>query len=109
MSLLLMAIPRLHYQTTLQGPVHTRLSTLETPRAGDGSTRSRRRRRCATRSRSGRCDAQDRRLACAGAVGYAPSVPAGPTPPRRYALASLFGPGRDGMVSHTPHAAHLGI
>jgi uncharacterized protein (TIGR00369 family) len=32
-----------------------------------------------------------------------------PTPPRRYALASLFGPGRDGMASHTPHAAHLGI
>ena len=31
------------------------------------------------------------------------------TPPRRYALESLFGPGKDGMVSHTPHAAHLGI
>src|SRR5437763_15328758 len=31
------------------------------------------------------------------------------TPPRRYALQSLFGPGQDGMVSHTPHAAHLGI
>src|SRR5437870_11392227 len=29
--------------------------------------------------------------------------------PRRYALQSLFGPGQDGMVSHTPHAAHLGI
>ena len=36
-------------------------------------------------------------------------MPADPTPPRRYAFASLFGPGRDGMVSHTPHAAHLGI
>jgi uncharacterized protein (TIGR00369 family) len=32
-----------------------------------------------------------------------------PAPPRRYALASLFGPGQEGMVSHTPHAAHLGI
>src|SRR5947199_4185852 len=31
------------------------------------------------------------------------------SPPRRYALRSLFGPGQDGMVSHTPHAAHLGI
>src|SRR2546427_71550 len=31
------------------------------------------------------------------------------SPPRRYALQSLFGPGQDGMVSHTPHAAHLGI
>jgi len=31
------------------------------------------------------------------------------TPPRRYALQSLFGPGQEGMVSHTPHAAHLGI
>lgn len=31
------------------------------------------------------------------------------TPPRRYALQSIFGPGQDGMVSHTPHAAHLGI
>src|SRR5437762_11637081 len=31
------------------------------------------------------------------------------TPPRRYALQSLFGPRQDGMASHTPHAAHLGI
>jgi uncharacterized protein (TIGR00369 family) len=31
------------------------------------------------------------------------------TPPRRYALQALFGPGQDGMVSHTPHAAHLGL
>jgi uncharacterized protein (TIGR00369 family) len=31
------------------------------------------------------------------------------TPPRRYALESLFGPGVVGMVNHTPHAAHLGI
>jgi uncharacterized protein (TIGR00369 family) len=31
------------------------------------------------------------------------------TPPRRYALQSLFGPGHDGMVNHTPHAANLGI
>src|SRR5215467_4794171 len=38
-----------------------------------------------------------------------PRVPADETPRRRYALESLFGPGRDGMVSHTPHAAHLGI
>ena len=30
-------------------------------------------------------------------------------PPRRYALQSIFGPGHDGMVSHTPHAVHLGI
>ena len=30
-------------------------------------------------------------------------------PPRRYALESLFGPGREGMTSHTPHAAYLGI
>ena len=30
-------------------------------------------------------------------------------PRRRYALESLFGPGRDAMTSHTPHAAHLGI
>jgi uncharacterized protein (TIGR00369 family) len=30
-------------------------------------------------------------------------------PRRRYALESLFGPGRDGMTSHTPHAAYLGI
>jgi uncharacterized protein (TIGR00369 family) len=32
-----------------------------------------------------------------------------PDPPKRYALQSIFGPGHDGMVSHTPHAAHLGI
>src|SRR5437763_17066422 len=38
-----------------------------------------------------------------------PAVPADDTPPRRDALESLFGPGQDGMVSHTPHAAHLGI
>ena len=31
------------------------------------------------------------------------------SPPRRYALESLFGPGREGMTSHTPHAAYLGI
>ena len=37
-------------------------------------------------------------------------MPAGSTTaPRRYALESLFGPGLPGMVSHTPHAAHLGI
>jgi uncharacterized protein (TIGR00369 family) len=38
-------------------------------------------------------------------------VPADPSspPPRRYALESLFGPGREGMANHTPHAAHLGI
>ena len=30
------------------------------------------------------------------------------TPPRRYALQSVFGPGRGGMVG-TPHAAYLGI
>ena len=33
----------------------------------------------------------------------------GNEPPRRYALESLFGPGREGMTSHTPHAAYLGI
>jgi len=38
-----------------------------------------------------------------------PQVPTKEPSPRRYALESLFGPGRDGMVSHTPHAAHLGI
>jgi uncharacterized protein (TIGR00369 family) len=32
-----------------------------------------------------------------------------PSPPRRYALQSIFGPGREGMVSYTPHAAYLGI
>ena len=31
------------------------------------------------------------------------------TPPRRYAMQSLFGPAQEGMVSHTPHAAHLGL
>ena len=31
------------------------------------------------------------------------------TPPRRYALQSIFGPGQPGMVMHTPHAAYLGI
>jgi uncharacterized protein (TIGR00369 family) len=31
------------------------------------------------------------------------------SPPRRYALQAVFGPGREGMVSYTPHAAHLGI
>jgi uncharacterized protein (TIGR00369 family) len=30
-------------------------------------------------------------------------------PPKRYALQAIFGPGRDGMVSYTPHAVHLGI
>jgi uncharacterized protein (TIGR00369 family) len=29
--------------------------------------------------------------------------------PKRYALESVFGPGRDEMVSYTPHAAHLGM
>ena len=50
-------------------------------------------------------------LARTGAVRYAASVPThqSSTPPRRYALQSLFGPGQDGMVSHTPHAAYLGI
>jgi uncharacterized protein (TIGR00369 family) len=28
---------------------------------------------------------------------------------QEYALASLFGPGQEGMTSHTPHALHLGI
>lgn len=28
---------------------------------------------------------------------------------KRYALESLFGPGRDDMVSYTPHARHLGL
>lgn len=28
---------------------------------------------------------------------------------KRYALAAFFGPGRDEMVSHTPHAHHLGM
>ncbi len=31
------------------------------------------------------------------------------TDERRYALASLFGPGIPEMVSHTPHAQHLGL
>jgi uncharacterized protein (TIGR00369 family) len=43
-------------------------------------------------------------LARAARVGYARGMGE-----RRYALESMFGPGRDGMVSHTPHAAHLGI
>jgi uncharacterized protein (TIGR00369 family) len=29
--------------------------------------------------------------------------------PKRYALQSLFGPGRPEMVGHVPHAHHLGI
>lgn len=29
--------------------------------------------------------------------------------PKRYALEALFGPGRDEMVSYTPHAQHLGM
>lgn len=29
--------------------------------------------------------------------------------PKRYALESVFGPGRDEMVSYTPHAAYLGM
>ena len=29
--------------------------------------------------------------------------------PRRYALESLFGAGRQDMVSHTPHARYLGL
>ena len=29
--------------------------------------------------------------------------------PQQYALASLFGPGREDMTSHTPHARHLGM
>lgn len=29
--------------------------------------------------------------------------------PQDYALGSLFGPGQEGMTSHTPHAVHLGI
>jgi uncharacterized protein (TIGR00369 family) len=36
-----------------------------------------------------------------------------PTPdtpnPGRYALAALFGPGRDDMTGYTPHARHLGM
>ncbi len=28
---------------------------------------------------------------------------------RQYALASLFGPGREDMTSYTPHARHLGM
>jgi len=28
---------------------------------------------------------------------------------QQYALASLFGPGREDMTSHTPHARHLGM
>jgi uncharacterized protein (TIGR00369 family) len=28
---------------------------------------------------------------------------------QEYALASIFGPGRDEIVRHTPHAAHIGI
>ncbi|MBI1814799.1 MAG: PaaI family thioesterase [Deltaproteobacteria bacterium] len=28
---------------------------------------------------------------------------------QQYALGSLFGPGRDDMASHTPHAHHLGM
>lgn len=44
-------------------------------------------------------------------MGYAARVPTDPasTPARRYALQSLFGPGHDGMVSHTPHAVYLGM
>src|SRR5437879_3180299 len=50
-------------------------------------------------------------LARTGAVRDAASMPTDRSSitPRRYALQSLFGPGQDGMVSHTPHAAHLGI
>jgi len=29
--------------------------------------------------------------------------------PQQYALGSLFGPGREDMTSHTPHARHLGM
>lgn len=29
--------------------------------------------------------------------------------PQRYALESIFGPGRPEMTSHTPHAGHLGL
>jgi uncharacterized protein (TIGR00369 family) len=29
--------------------------------------------------------------------------------PRKYALESIFGPGRPEMVSHTPHASYLGL
>ena len=29
--------------------------------------------------------------------------------PKRYALEAFFGPGRDEMVSYTPHATHLGM
>src|SRR5438309_10628799 len=52
-----------------------------------------------------------RRLAPKAASGYAAHVPAdeSSTPPRRYALQSLFGPAQDGMTMHTPHAVHLGI
>lgn len=28
---------------------------------------------------------------------------------KQYALASIFGPGRDELIDHTPHARHLGI
>ena len=28
---------------------------------------------------------------------------------QQYALAGLFGPGREEMTSHTPHARHLGM
>jgi len=28
---------------------------------------------------------------------------------RKYALASIFGPGRSEMISYTPHARHLGL
>lgn len=31
------------------------------------------------------------------------------TQAKRYALEALFGPGRDEMVSYTPHAQHLGM
>ncbi len=31
------------------------------------------------------------------------------SPIQRYALASLFGPGREDMTSYTPHARHLGM
>ncbi len=29
--------------------------------------------------------------------------------PQQYALGSVFGPGREEMTSHTPHARHLGM
>jgi uncharacterized protein (TIGR00369 family) len=44
-----------------------------------------------------------------GTLGYAATMPTDPSsPPRRYALASLFGPGKGDMVS-TPHGAYLGL